>query len=90
MADISKVNGVAIANISKIIGFTLSDNSKILGQTKPSAGTATTYLDEDFNSLNDEKLLRSVFSFHNWFNPNISININNNKFEILINIFWYQ
>ena len=45
MADISKVNGVAIANISKIIGFTLSDNSKILGQTKAAAaGTATTFL----------------------------------------------
>ena len=53
MADIGKVNGLAITSISKINSFTLSDNSKILGQTKPSAGTATTYLDEDFNSLSE-------------------------------------
>ena len=50
MANINKVNGIAIASISKIRGFTLSDNSKILGQTKAAAaGTATTYLDEDFD-----------------------------------------
>ena len=53
MADIGKVNGLAITSISKINSFTLSDNSKILGQTKPSAGTATTYLDEDFDSLSE-------------------------------------
>jgi len=54
MANINKVNGIAIASISKISGFTLSDNSKILGQTKAAAaGTPTTYLDEDFNSLSE-------------------------------------
>ena len=54
MANINKVNGIAIASISKIRGFTLSDNSKILGQTKAAAaGTATTYLDEDFDSLSE-------------------------------------
>ena len=42
MANINKVNSIAIGNIVKINGFTLSSNSKILGQTK--AGTATTFL----------------------------------------------
>ena len=44
MADISKVNGVAIASISKIIGRTLANGDKVMGIVKPSAGTATTFL----------------------------------------------
>ena len=45
MANIGKVNGIAISSISKINSFTLSNNSKILGQTKAAAaGTATTFL----------------------------------------------
>ena len=38
MADISKVNGVAIANISKVIGRTLATNDKVIGVTKPATG----------------------------------------------------
>ena len=53
MADISKVNGINIASISKIIGRTLANGDKVMGVVKPSAGTATTYLDEDFNSLSE-------------------------------------
>ena len=54
MPDISHINGVAIANISKLLGRTLATNDNVSGVTKPAAaGTATTYLDEDFNSLSE-------------------------------------
>jgi hypothetical protein len=53
MPDISHINGVAIANISKLLGRTLATNDNISGVTKPSAGTATTYLDENFDSLSE-------------------------------------
>ena len=45
MADISKINGVAIANISKLKGRTLANGDKIFGISKPSSGgTAHTFL----------------------------------------------
>ena len=45
MADISKINGVAIANISKLSGRTLADGDKVFGKSKPSSGgTAHTFL----------------------------------------------
>tara|TARA_B100001094_G_scaffold330892_1_gene397368 strand:- start:166 stop:1002 length:837 start_codon:yes stop_codon:yes gene_type:complete len=45
MADISKINGVAIANISKLKGRTLANGDKIFGISKPSSGgTAQTFL----------------------------------------------
>jgi hypothetical protein len=46
MADISKINGVALANISKLNTRTLADNDKVIGVIKPAAvsGTATTFL----------------------------------------------
>ena len=45
MADISKINGVAIANISKLKGRTLANGGKIFGISKPSSGgTAHTFL----------------------------------------------
>ena len=44
MADISKINGVAIANISKLKGRTLANGDKVMGVVKPTAsGTPTTY-----------------------------------------------
>ena len=45
MADISTINGVAIANISTLNGRTLASGDKVMGIDKPSAGgTATTFL----------------------------------------------
>ena len=45
MADISKINGVAIANISKLNGRTLASGDKVMGIDKPSvSGTAHTFL----------------------------------------------
>ena len=38
MADISKINSVAIANISKLAGRTLADGDKVFGKSKPSSG----------------------------------------------------
>ena len=35
MADISKINGVAIANISKLSGRTLANGDKVMGIAKP-------------------------------------------------------
>lgn len=44
MADISKINGVAIASISKLSGRTLANGDKVMGVVKPTAsGTPTTY-----------------------------------------------
>ncbi len=50
MADISKINGVAIANISKLSGRTLATGDKVMGIAKP-AGVLTTILSIDFNSV---------------------------------------
>jgi len=45
MADISKINNVAIANISKVNGRTLANGDEVIGIVKPTAGgTATTFL----------------------------------------------
>ena len=45
MPDISKINGVAIANISKLNGRTLASGDEIMGIAKPTAaGTAHTFL----------------------------------------------
>ena len=45
MADISKINGVAIANISKLNGRTLASGDEVMGIAKPTAaGTAHTFL----------------------------------------------
>ena len=45
MPDISKINGVAIANISKLNGRTLASGDEVMGITKPTAaGTAHTFL----------------------------------------------
>ena len=45
MADISKINSVAIANISKLAGRTLADGDKVFGNSKPSSGgTAEVFL----------------------------------------------
>lgn len=50
MADISKINGVAIANISKLSGRTLANGDKVMGITKPTP-SETTILSVDFNSV---------------------------------------
>ena len=50
MADISKINGVAIANISKLKGRTLANGDKVMGITKPTP-SETTILSVDFNSV---------------------------------------
>ena len=45
MPDISKINGVAIANISKLNGRTLASGDEVMGIAKPTAaGTAHTFL----------------------------------------------
>ena len=45
MADISKINDVAIANISKVNGRTLANGDEVIGIVKPTlSGTATTFL----------------------------------------------
>ena len=45
MADISKINNVAIANISKVNGRTLANGDEVIGIVKPTlSGTATTFL----------------------------------------------
>ena len=41
MADISKINGVAIANISKLSGRTLANGDKVMGITKPTPSETT-------------------------------------------------
>ena len=50
MADISKINNVAIANISKLSGRTLANGDKVMGITKPTP-SETTILSVDFNSV---------------------------------------
>jgi len=56
MADISKINNVALASVSKINNRTLANNDKVMGIIKPtSAGTAHTFLtkvDTDWNGIN--------------------------------------
>ena len=50
MPDISKVNGIEIANISKVSGRTLADGDKVIGIDKPaSGGTATNFLNQQSN-----------------------------------------
>ena len=50
MPDISKINGVAIADISKLSGRTLANGDKVMGITKPTP-SETTILSVDFNSV---------------------------------------
>ena len=44
MADISKINNVAIASISKLNTRTLASNDKVIGVSKPAGGTDHTFL----------------------------------------------
>tara|TARA_A100001515_G_scaffold51841_1_gene40900 strand:+ start:225 stop:1085 length:861 start_codon:yes stop_codon:yes gene_type:complete len=55
MANISKINGVAIASVSKLSGRTLANGDKVMGIVKPSSGgTAHTFLTKvsDWNNTN--------------------------------------
>ncbi len=44
MADISKINNVAIASISKLNTRTLTSNDKVIGVSTPAGGSANTFL----------------------------------------------
>tara|TARA_Y100000996_G_scaffold238398_1_gene187408 strand:+ start:156 stop:977 length:822 start_codon:yes stop_codon:yes gene_type:complete len=44
MADISKINNVAIASVSKLNTRTLASNDKVIGVSKPAGGSAHTFL----------------------------------------------
>ena len=55
MANISKINGVAITSVSKLSGRTLANGDKVMGIVKPSSGgTAHTFLTKvsDWNNTN--------------------------------------
>ena len=53
MPDISKINGIEIANISKVSGRTLAAGDKVIGIDKPaSAGTGTFFLSQQSNWSN--------------------------------------